>query len=356
MLPVFCWLRVYFYNYCIFKKVQEFQALSKEILSLPAKAYFTMIHLDCEELKQGLAKKAKNYAEKLLEMVITSHQQQTLQLVTVVKYFLKEIVSLTNYSWPIFCDLFFPPFKRICVDFETIRDTALKPLENTNDIIELIDYINYTKTQGIPELKEKIQVTMTPASPALSYTDWLFITSTLCFDRRSTVDSSISVKSTLLRGMKWSLMQKFLYGQRKSSASLSSAMRYSSLTLCNIFYCLFHTDCQAEYTGMQLGSPGIPQGKIAAKGKKRLPTSVFLPGYWDSQGERDGWAASQKRKVKGAAGKGAAQDYRVPVFLWTGHGAAGMALLLLLFVLSLELLVSFKVHRFYFEYCCNLRL
>ncbi|TWW56799.1 Dynein heavy chain 7, axonemal [Takifugu flavidus] len=106
------------------EKVQEFQALSKEILSLPAKAYFTMIHLDCEELKQGLAKKAKNYAEKLLEMVITSHQQQTLQ---------------------------------ICVDFETIRDTALKPLENTNDIIELIDYINYTKTQGIPELKEKIQ-------------------------------------------------------------------------------------------------------------------------------------------------------------------------------------------------------
>lgn len=53
-----------------------------------------MIHLDCEELKQGLAKKARNYAEKLLERVITSHQQQTLQLVTVVRYFLKEIVSL----------------------------------------------------------------------------------------------------------------------------------------------------------------------------------------------------------------------------------------------------------------------
>lgn len=84
MLPVFCWLPMYSHNYCIFKKVQEFQALSKEILSLPAKAYFTMIHLDCEELKQGLAKKAKNYAEKLLERVITSHQQQTLQLVTVV--------------------------------------------------------------------------------------------------------------------------------------------------------------------------------------------------------------------------------------------------------------------------------
>lgn len=108
---------------------------------------------------------------------------------------------------------------------------------------------------------------MTQVSPA--YTGWLFITSTLCFDRRSTVDSSISVMSTLLRGMKWSLMQKFLYGQRKSSASLSSAMRYSSLALGNIVYCLFHTDCQTGHLDMQLGSPWTPQGKIAAKGEKK---------------------------------------------------------------------------------------
>lgn len=87
-----------------FKQVEEFQALSKEILSLPAKAYFTMIHLDCEELKQGLAKKAKNYAEKLLEKVITSHQQQTLKLVTVAKYFLQKMFPC-NYNRQIFCDL-----------------------------------------------------------------------------------------------------------------------------------------------------------------------------------------------------------------------------------------------------------
>lgn len=88
-----------FSRLCFFKQVEEFQALSKEILSLPAKAYFTMIHLDCEELKQGLAKKAKNYAQKLLEKVITSHQQQTLKLVTVVKYFLKKgRFSVTFFS------------------------------------------------------------------------------------------------------------------------------------------------------------------------------------------------------------------------------------------------------------------
>lgn len=68
----------------VFKQMEEFHVLSKEILNLPAKAYFTMVHLDCEELKQGLAKKAKNYAEKLLERVITTHREQTLKLVTFV--------------------------------------------------------------------------------------------------------------------------------------------------------------------------------------------------------------------------------------------------------------------------------
>lgn len=41
-----------------------------------------MVHLDCEELKQGLANKAKNYAEILLKKLITSHREQNLQLVT----------------------------------------------------------------------------------------------------------------------------------------------------------------------------------------------------------------------------------------------------------------------------------
>lgn len=52
-----------------------------------------MIHLDCEELKQGLAKKAKNYAEKLLERMITTHRQQTLKFVTFLN-FKKKKVSL----------------------------------------------------------------------------------------------------------------------------------------------------------------------------------------------------------------------------------------------------------------------
>uniref|UniRef100_A0A4W6E1J2 Dynein axonemal heavy chain 12 n=1 Tax=Lates calcarifer TaxID=8187 RepID=A0A4W6E1J2_LATCA len=107
------------------KQVEEFRALSKEIIRLPAKAHFTMVHLDCEELKQGLANKAKTYAEILLKKMITSHREQNLQ---------------------------------ICSEFETIRKKALKVPENTEDMTQMIDYINFIKTKGIAELSEKIKV------------------------------------------------------------------------------------------------------------------------------------------------------------------------------------------------------
>ncbi|XP_051280505.1 dynein axonemal heavy chain 12 [Dicentrarchus labrax] len=106
------------------KQVEEFHVLSKEIVNLPAKAHFTMVHLDCEELKQGLANKANNYAEILLRKLVTSHREQTLQ---------------------------------ICSEFEAIRQNALKIPENTDDMSQIIDYINLTKTKGIPELNEKIK-------------------------------------------------------------------------------------------------------------------------------------------------------------------------------------------------------
>lgn len=90
------------YFHIFFKQVEEFHVLSKEILSLPAKAYFTMIHLDCEELKQGLAKKAKSYAEKLLERMITTHRQQTLKLATFANFHKKKnsflVTTITRTS------------------------------------------------------------------------------------------------------------------------------------------------------------------------------------------------------------------------------------------------------------------
>uniref|UniRef100_A0A3B4Z7I9 Dynein axonemal heavy chain 12 n=1 Tax=Stegastes partitus TaxID=144197 RepID=A0A3B4Z7I9_9TELE len=105
------------------KQVEEFRDLSKEIISLPSKARFTMVHLDCEELKQGLANKANTYAEMLLNKLVISHREQNLQ---------------------------------ICNDFETIREKALKVPENTEEMAEMDEYINFTKTKGTTELQEKI--------------------------------------------------------------------------------------------------------------------------------------------------------------------------------------------------------
>lgn len=79
-----------------------------------------------------------------------------------------------NHNSQNFCELF-SLFWRICSEFETIRETALKTPENTDDIIQLIDFINYTKTTGIEELKEKIQVNALIRSYTEAHS--LFITS-----------------------------------------------------------------------------------------------------------------------------------------------------------------------------------
>uniref|UniRef100_A0A8D3BWT9 Dynein axonemal heavy chain 12 n=1 Tax=Scophthalmus maximus TaxID=52904 RepID=A0A8D3BWT9_SCOMX len=105
-------------------QVEDFHALSKEIISLPAKVHFTMVHLDCEELKQGLALKAKTYADLFLKKVINRHHEQNLQ---------------------------------ICSEFETIGEKALKVPENTEDMTQMLDFIQFTKTEGIAELNEKIK-------------------------------------------------------------------------------------------------------------------------------------------------------------------------------------------------------
>ena len=62
-----------------FQLVEEFLALSREISSLPEEAHFTMIHLDCVDLKQGLAKKAKSFAEVIVARLVTDHREQNLK-------------------------------------------------------------------------------------------------------------------------------------------------------------------------------------------------------------------------------------------------------------------------------------
>uniref|UniRef100_A0A8C9V3D7 Dynein axonemal heavy chain 12 n=1 Tax=Scleropages formosus TaxID=113540 RepID=A0A8C9V3D7_SCLFO len=99
--------------------VEEFRTLSREIASLPNMAHFAMICLGCEELKQGLAKKAKAFAQALLERLVATH-------------------------------------RKICQEFETIRENALKVPDTTEDMMEMISYVEYIKTKGIEELNTRI--------------------------------------------------------------------------------------------------------------------------------------------------------------------------------------------------------
>uniref|UniRef100_A0A8C7T912 Dynein axonemal heavy chain 12 n=1 Tax=Oncorhynchus mykiss TaxID=8022 RepID=A0A8C7T912_ONCMY len=116
------------------QKVEEFCVLSKEIVSLPAIAHFAMVRLDCEELKQGLAKTAKTFAQILLEKLITNHREHSL----------------------------------ICQEFENIKEKALKVPETTEDMTDMIAYIGHAKTKGIEELNAKIMVSTLPL-PLLLY-------------------------------------------------------------------------------------------------------------------------------------------------------------------------------------------
>ncbi|XP_072525468.1 dynein axonemal heavy chain 12 isoform X2 [Salminus brasiliensis] len=108
------------------QQVEEFRILSREISSLPSVAHFDMIRLDCEELKQGLAKKAESFAQILLEQLINTQHQHCLE---------------------------------ICKEFETIHNKAIKNPEATEDMIEMFAYIDHVKTKGIEELNSKIMET-----------------------------------------------------------------------------------------------------------------------------------------------------------------------------------------------------
>ncbi|KAM4563453.1 dynein axonemal heavy chain 12 isoform 1-T1 [Odontesthes bonariensis] len=106
------------------KQVEEFRLLSKEIINLPSKAHFTMVHLDCEELKQGLSNKARSFADILLKKLVTRNREQNVL---------------------------------ICSEFESISKKTLEVPESTEDIAQMVEYINFTKTKGVAELNEKIK-------------------------------------------------------------------------------------------------------------------------------------------------------------------------------------------------------
>ncbi|XP_032094987.1 dynein heavy chain 12, axonemal [Thamnophis elegans] len=104
--------------------IDEFLNLSTEIMSLPMIVHFTMVRLDCDDLKQGLCEKARSFAYKLLEVLAHNHREEN---------------------------------NKICNEFENIKERALKVPETTEEMMESIAFIDKAKTIGIQKLYERIK-------------------------------------------------------------------------------------------------------------------------------------------------------------------------------------------------------
>ncbi|XP_032050232.1 dynein heavy chain 12, axonemal [Aythya fuligula] len=104
--------------------IDEFFTLEKEILSLPEMAYFPMISLNCEDLKQGLASSANTFAKMLMDRIVANYREEN---------------------------------EKICREFETIKERALKVPETTEEMMETIAYIKEVKIKGVQDLLLRIK-------------------------------------------------------------------------------------------------------------------------------------------------------------------------------------------------------
>ncbi|KAM8930418.1 dynein axonemal heavy chain 12 [Pelodytes ibericus] len=103
--------------------IGQFHQLAKSIASLPTRAHYIMVQLDCDDLKSGLAEKSESYANILLERLVADHRREN---------------------------------NRICAEFERIKEHALMVPETTEDVIEEMTFVEEVKTKGLVELKARI--------------------------------------------------------------------------------------------------------------------------------------------------------------------------------------------------------
>ncbi|XP_054991966.1 LOW QUALITY PROTEIN: dynein axonemal heavy chain 12 [Sorex araneus] len=104
--------------------IEKFFNLVSEIMLLPQWVHYPMVRLDCEDLKIGLTNKAKAFANLLLNDIATKHRKEN---------------------------------ESICNEFEAIKEHALKVPESTEEMMELISYIEKARTTGIQDLISRIQ-------------------------------------------------------------------------------------------------------------------------------------------------------------------------------------------------------
>uniref|UniRef100_A0A8C9ANY2 Dynein axonemal heavy chain 12 n=1 Tax=Prolemur simus TaxID=1328070 RepID=A0A8C9ANY2_PROSS len=104
--------------------IEKFFSLASEIMLLPQWIHYPMVRLDCEDLKTGLTNKAKAFANILLNDIASKYRKEN---------------------------------ECICSEFEAIKEHALKVPETTEEMMDLIAYIDKARTAGIGELISRIK-------------------------------------------------------------------------------------------------------------------------------------------------------------------------------------------------------
>ncbi|KAK7101380.1 hypothetical protein V1264_019769 [Littorina saxatilis] len=105
-------------------QIEKYRALASEIMGLPSIEHYDMIRLDCEDLKVGLAEASRGLADELLSRVSADHRREN---------------------------------ENICEEFKVIQERALKIPETSEELQEMVTFVEQARTVGMIKLNERIK-------------------------------------------------------------------------------------------------------------------------------------------------------------------------------------------------------
>ncbi|PAA47942.1 hypothetical protein BOX15_Mlig003862g8 [Macrostomum lignano] len=111
-----------FAEYC--ELIEEYRAISYAIRRNPTIEFYDLIRLNVEELKNGLAEVAQGYADRLLERVVRDHRAEN---------------------------------TKICQQFDYVKARAQKKPETSEELMEMIKFMEQARSTGMVTLNEKIK-------------------------------------------------------------------------------------------------------------------------------------------------------------------------------------------------------
>lgn len=111
-----------FEEYCEY--IDSLRDVAKQISVLPMIEHYDMIELDCEDLKRGLADVARKHADRLLDRMATDHRTENMN---------------------------------ICAEFDHIKERALTETDKSEELMDMISFIENARTLGMIKLNERIK-------------------------------------------------------------------------------------------------------------------------------------------------------------------------------------------------------